>query len=88
MTREDFLNLTEEEQTAVLSNFEQLGTDFTDVEAERNSLKSDYEKQLSLITELRTELKKTKEVNYTLARQVTKEEKEPEDLLHDLFSVK
>ena len=86
MTREEFLNLTEEEQTAVLTNFDKLGTDFSDIEAERDSLKTDYDKQLALINELRTELKKTKEVNFTLARQVTKEEKQPEEILHDMFN--
>ena len=85
MLRDDFMSLTEEEQTAVLQKFDALGKDFVDVTAERDSLKTDYDKQVTLISELKNELKKTKEVNYSLARQITREEKEPEELLHDMF---
>ena len=85
MTREEFLNLSDVEQTALLNNFEQLGNDINDVTAERNSLQSDYDKQVTVIAELRSDLQKTKEVNYTLARQVRKEDVEPESLLHEMF---
>lgn len=85
---DDFLALTQEEQTAILLSASDMERKISELEAERNSLDSDYKKQVDLINQLKTELQKTKEVNYTLARQVKKEEKEPEDLLHDLFSVK
>lgn len=88
MNLEDFMELTPEEQTAILTSAADMERKLSELEAERNSLDSDYKKQVDLIKQLRGELQKTKEVNYTLARQVTKEEKEPEDLLHDLFSVK
>lgn len=88
MNLEDFLALTQEEQTAILVSAADMERKISELEAERNSLDSDYKKQVDLIKQLKTELQKTKEVNFTLARQVTKEEKEPEDLLHDLFSVK
>lgn len=80
--------LTQDEQAAILISAADMERKISELEAERNSLDSDYKKQVDLIKQLKTELQKTKEVNYTLARQVTKEEKEPEDLLHDLFSVK
>lgn len=82
------MELTPEEQTAILTSAADMERKLSELEAERNSLDSDYKKQVDLIKQLRGELQKTKEVNYTLARQVTKEEKGPEDLLHDLFSVK
>ena len=88
MNLDDFMKLTQEEQTAILVSAADMERKLSELEAERNSLNSDYKKQVDLIQQLKTELQKTKEVNYTLARQVTKEEKEPEDLLHDLFSVK
>lgn len=88
ITLDDFNKLTPEEQTAILASAADNEKKLTELEAERNSLDSDYKKQVALMQQLRGELQKTKEVNYTLARQVIKEEKEPEDLLHDLFSVK
>lgn len=88
MTLTEFMALTQDEQTAILLSAADMERTISELEAERNSLKTDYKKQLDLIAQLKTDLQKTKEVNYTLARQVNKEEKEPEDLLHDLFSVK
>lgn len=88
MNLDDFMALTQDEQAAILISAADMERKISELEAERNSLDSDYKKQVDLIKQLKTELQKTKEVNYTLARQVTKEEKEPEDLLHDLFSVK
>lgn len=88
MNLDDFMKLTQDEQAAILVSAADMERKISELEAERNSLDTDYKKQVDLIQQLKTELQKTKEVNYTLARQVTKEEKEPEDLLHDLFSVK
>lgn len=88
MELKDFNELTPEEQAAILLSAADMERKVSELEAERNSLNDDYNKQTALITELKNELKKTKEVNFTLARQVTKEEKQPEDLLHDMFSRK
>lgn len=88
MELKDFNELTPEEQAAILLSAADMERKVTELEAERNSLNDDYNKQASLINELKNELKKTKEVNFTLARQVTKEEKQPEDLLHDMFTRK
>lgn len=88
MNLEDFMKLTQDEQAAILVSAADMERKISELEAERNSLDTDYKKQVDLIQQLKTELQKTKEVNYTLARQVTKEEKEPEDMLHDMFSVK
>lgn len=88
MNLDDFMKLTQDEQAAILISAADMERKISELEAERNSLDTDYKKQVDLIQKLKTELQKTKEVNYTLARQVTKEEKEPEDMLHDMFSVK
>lgn len=88
MNLDDFMKLTQDEQAAILVSAADMERKISELEAERNSLDTDYKKQVDLIQQLKTELQKTKEVNYTLARQVTKEEKEPEDMLHDMFSVK
>lgn len=88
MNLNEFLQLTQEEQETLVLSWNDMESRLSDLEAERNSLDSDFKKQTDLIRQLKNELQKTKEVNYTLARQVTKEEKEPEDLLHDLFSLR
>ena len=81
----DFLKLTPEEQTAILSSASDMERRIAELEAERNSLNDDYNNQLALLNQMKTELQKTKEVNYSLARKITKEEKTPEELIHDMF---
>ena len=86
MKLEDFLNLTEEEQSAVLTAAEEQDTKLSDLEAERDSLKAENEKINTLIRTVKSELQKTKELNFTLARQVKREpEKDTETLIHDMF---
>ena len=86
MKLEDFLNLTEDEQSAVLTAAEEQDTKLSDLEAERDSLKAENEKINTLIRTVKSELQKTKELNFTLARQVKREpEKDTETLIHDMF---
>ena len=83
---EEFNKLTPEEQTAVLISAADMERAFSDIEAERNSLKEENDKINALIANVRQELQKTKELNYTLARQVKKEpDKDAETLIHEMF---
>ena len=89
MTREDFLNLTEDEQTAFLSAEESQASMISDLEAERNSL-SEENKSLRIAEQQKeAELKKTKELNFTLARQVStgsaSTPQSAEDIIHNMF---
>lgn len=61
-----------------------------ELEAERNSLKTELEGTNADSKRMIEELAKTKELNYTLARQldVSREHKSSEDMLHELFGRK
>ena len=86
MKLNDFLKLTEDEQSAILTAAEEHEAEIMNLTAERDSLKNENDKVNNLITAVRSELQKTKEVNYTLARQVKREpEKDAEALIHDMF---
>lgn len=86
MTYEDFKALTEEEQKAAFSALDDKAILFDDMEAERDSFKAENEKLRDEVSEVKTEMKKTKELNFTLARKVTAEpQKSAEDILHDMF---
>lgn len=73
MELDDFLKLTPEEQTAFLTSAADAQRSIEDLEAERDSLKAENEKFLQQISANTEELKKTKELNYTLARQLSRE---------------
>ena len=86
MTYEDFKTLTEEEQKAIFTGMDERGILYDDMEAERNSFQTENDKLKEELSELKTEIKKTKELNFTLARSVkTEPEKSAEDILHDMF---
>lgn len=86
MTYEDFKTLTEEEQKAIFTGMDERGILYDDMEAERNSFQTENDKLKEELSELKTEIKKTKELNFTLARSVKREpEKSAEDILHDMF---
>ena len=89
MNRDEFMALTEEEQTAFLLAEEGNAAAAADLEAERDSLRSENEALRSAAEENAKELKKTKELNFTLARQVSTGERSQrqsaEELIHDMF---
>lgn len=87
MNLDDFNKLTDEEKTALLSSYEGTENKLKDQEAEISSLKTENESFKETITKREEELKKTKEVNYTLARQVdsSKNRMTFEDALHGLI---
>ena len=86
MKYEDFKALTEEEQQALFTALDEKGILYDDMEAERNSYKSENEQLKAEMAEVRTEIKKTKELNFTLARKIdTKPEQSAEDILHEMF---
>ena len=87
MKLDHFNNLTDDEKAAYLEAAEALETTTKDQEAELNSLKSEYETMKAGNAKLETELKETKELNFTLARKIDTSKERPtfEDTLHDIF---
>lgn len=86
MTFEEFKELSEEEQKAMFSAMDEKSVLFDDMEAERNSFEKENKNLLSEVSTIKDEMKKTKELNFTLARQMnSKPEKSAEDILHDMF---
>ena len=86
MTFEEFKKLSEEEQKAMFSAMDEKTVLFDDMEAERNSFEKENKNLLSEVSAIKDEMKKTKELNFTLARQMnSKPEKSAEDILHDMF---
>lgn len=59
--------MTPEEMTALI---EQQKQTITDLEAERNSLRDENKTRLETLKKTEEELKKTKELNFTLARTI------------------
>ena len=62
-----------------------LQTQVSDLTAERDSLKSELGSKNEELTNIKTELQKTKELNFTLARQTTVQKQSVEDILNDMF---
>ena len=86
MTLDHFNNMTEDEKTNYLQGCEALETTLKDNEAEISSLKSENETLKAGSSKLEEDLKKTKELNFTLARQVdSKPTASFEDILHENF---
>lgn len=57
----------------------------SDLTAERDSLKSELGSKNDELANIKTELQKTKELNFTLARQATVPKKSAEDILNEMF---
>lgn len=74
--------MTMEEMQALI---EQQNRDIADLTAERDSLKTEND-QLRDQDKTRTEeLRKTKELNFTLARNISRETPSAEDILKDII---
>lgn len=88
MTFEEFDILTVEEKSALYTELVNKSKMLDDVTAERDSYKSENETLKTDNEEKTEELKKTKEMNFTLARKVNTEVKREsaEDILHKMFT--
>lgn len=56
-----------------------------DLEAERDSLKEENEQRREAQKKIEEELQKTKQLNFTLSRQVGHEQKSAEEILAEMF---
>ena len=83
MDYKTFMELTDEERREAFISLE----DFNTVTAERDSFKSENDTLRQLNKELTECEKKTKELNFTLARKLdtSSQTKDPVELLHDMF---
>ena len=87
MELKEFKELSEEDQSALLTKLNETAILYDDMEAERDSFKNENEKLQKEITDLKSEMKKTKELNFTLARSIKREpDKSAEDILHEMFN--
>lgn len=87
MNRDDFLLLSEEDQAAFLQAQEEEAGRITDLEAERDSFKSENATLKSEREKLEKELKSTKELNFTLSRKFNNSagKRSAEEIMNDLF---
>lgn len=87
MTLDDFNKLSDDEKKATLTALEKTQNDLKEREIELESFKKENQTQKEIITNQETELKATKELNYTLARNAdsSKNKMSFEDALHGLM---
>lgn len=85
MTLEDFNTLEDQEKEALLQSFDQGRLE--DLESEKNSFASELETLKKEYGLLKEESRKTKEMNFTLARKldVSSKRESAEDVLHNMF---
>lgn len=74
--------MTPEEMTTMI---EKQNETIANLEAERNSLREENAKVLEAQKKIEEELRKTKELNFTLSRQVGKSQKSAEEILSKMF---
>lgn len=67
------------------AQIEEQNKTISDLEAERNSLKEENEKHLEARRKIEEELRRTKELNFTLSRQVSRSQKSAEEILAEMF---
>lgn len=83
MTYDEYKSLSEDEQrSAYIAQ-----SDLDDLAAERNSLQDENAQLREQLKTLQESERKTKEVNYTLSRQLNigSRKQDPEELIHDMF---
>lgn len=87
MNLEDFNKLTDEEKSAMLAASDKASADLKEREIEIESLKNENTTFKETITKQEEDLKKTKELNYTLARNMDTHGSRMsfEDALHGLL---
>ena len=90
MQFEDFTKLSEEEQKTYFDSLETVKASASDHEIEIKSLKKELEEVKSNNETLAGDLKSTKELNFTLARQIDTSKNKPsfEDALLGAFGTK
>ena len=82
MTYDEFKSLPEDDQRAAFIE----GNVVDDLTAERDSFKNENETLSAENKRLQEELRKTKELNFTLARKVSAEpQKSAEEVMNELF---
>lgn len=74
--------MTNEEMAAMI---EQQNATIADLEAERNSLLEENAQRKESQKKIEEELRKTKELNFTLSRQVGTQSKSAEEILAEMF---
>lgn len=87
MTREEFMAMSEDEQTSYLAAADANAQLVPDLTAERDSFKTENDTLKASAAETAKELKQVKETNYTLARKLSVEDTDtdPEEALYNLF---
>ena len=86
MKLEDFNGLSEEEKIAFLASEETAAKQVEDLTAERDSFRTENEALKKQAETTGAELKKTKELNFTLARKIAvPENKDDETILFDFM---
>lgn len=86
MDVKEFMEFPEESKRAFLESADANAKKIGDLESERDSLLTENNKMIGLLDEIKKELKETKEMNFTLARQLSRApEEDAETLLHELF---
>lgn len=70
MKLEEFNALSDEEKTTFLAGVETSEKQISDLTAERDSFKTENEQLTKQIEKTNTELKATKELNFTMARKI------------------
>lgn len=74
--------MTPEEMAAMI---ETQNATIADLEAERNSLRTENEQRKENQKKIEEELRRTKELNFTLSRQVNTQSKSAEEILAEMF---
>ena len=88
MTLEEFNTLTQEEQTAILTDRDNLTKQVDDLTAERNSFETENKSLTEKVDSLTKEVATTKEMNFTLTRKLNLDNhsnKPADEILHDMF---
>lgn len=86
MKLEDFNNLSEEERTTLLNTYEANEKTISELTAERDSFKKENETLIKQMETANSDLKATKELNFTLARKINANpKKDCEETLHDFM---
>lgn len=82
MTYDEFKSLSEDEQRAAYTESSSLD----DLTAERDSFKTENEALTKSVNKMKEELRKTKELNFTLSRKLSVEPKRSaEEILNEMF---